>query len=283
MPVFIMHGTRDGPTVWVNGAVHGDELNGVEIVRRLVLSIDPRQLSGTIIAVPMVNVFGIMTQSRYLPDGRDLNRSFPGSPRGSLAARLAHIFFQQVVLRCQLGIDLHTGSGGRANLPHIRCDLDDKQTRKLASAFHPPVCLHASVRDGSLRAAAQKAGIPVLLYEAGEALRFSDQALRVGLGGTLRVLCALGMIRRAPKPPAPATRTARQSKWCRANRSGFCHTEVGLGAHVRPGDHVATIVDAVEKSEHTVRSTVKGIVIGILRTGIVHRGDALIHIAEGAR
>ena len=171
LPVVVLCGSRPGPTVWVSAAVHGDELLGVEIIRQVMRGIDPRRLSGTILAVPVVNVPGFLAQSRYTPDRRDLNRSFPGSPRGSLASRLAHLFMTEIVARCDAGLDLHTGSNHRENLPQIRCNTDDPTTLAMAEAFAPPVIVHSKLRAGSLRDACAKRGLPVLLLEAGEALR----------------------------------------------------------------------------------------------------------------
>ncbi len=181
LPTMVVHGVRPGPLVWLSGAIHGDEINGIEIIRRLLRRIDARELSGTVLAVPIVNVFGVVQESRYLPDRRDLNRSFPGSPTGSLAARLAHIFFDGVALRCSVGIDFHTGSNGRSNLPQVRCDLDHAPTRELAQAFAPPLALHANHRDGLLRAAAAARGIRVVLFEGGEAHRFDERAIVEGV------------------------------------------------------------------------------------------------------
>jgi len=280
MPTAILHGHAPGPTIWLNGAIHGDELNGVEIVRRLLTHLDPSELSGTAIAVPIVNVFGVSIGSRYLPDRRDLNRSFPGAKRGSLASRLARLFFERVARRCELGIDFHTGSGGRSNWPQVRCDLDDQETRRHAEAFAPPLLLHSTLRDGSLREAARKEGIRVLIYEAGEASRFDETAIQVGVDGTLRVLGSLGMIRHAPEAPWVRPRVARESRWMRAGRSGFSHIHVEPGATVAKGDCVATVSDSIGKKEMSVRSTAAGVVIGVLRTALVHRGDALVHVAE---
>lgn len=193
IPVVVLNGRAPGPTVWLSGAVHGDEINGVEIVRRLARTLDPRRLAGTVIAVPVVNVFGFVNESRSFPDRRDLNRSFPGSTRGSLAARLAHLFMQEVVSRSDDGIDFHTATDHRTNLPQLRCDLDDPETRRCAVAFGAPMTLHSRLRDGSLREAATSRGIPVLLYEGGEPVRFNEWAIRAGVDGALRVLQELGM------------------------------------------------------------------------------------------
>lgn len=279
MPVVIAHGRAPGPTIWLDAALHGDELNGVAIIRALLDRLDARKLAGTVIAVPIVNVFGVVHGSRYLPDRRDLNRCFPGSPRGSMAARLAHLFFDTIVRRCDLGIDYHTGSKGRSNLPQIRCDMDDPETRRLAEAFGGPVMLHSDLRDGSLRAAAAKENIRVLLYEAGEAQRFGHREVELGVDGTLRVLHALGMVDSAPAGPGEPAVTCRKSSWVRARRSGFCQMQVGLGDVVDSGDTVAVVVDSVGKSKATIRARRRGIVIGLLMTALVHRGDALVHIA----
>ena len=206
LPVRVVHGREDGPRIWIDAAIHGDEVAGVEVVRQVMAGLDPKTFRGTLVAVPIVNVLGFMTGDRYLPDRRDLNRSFPGSPRGSLASRIAHLFMREIVAGCEVGIDLHTGSDRRSNLPQVRADLDDPRTRELAAAFGAPVMLHAGIRDGSLRHAAGEHGAKVLLYEAGEPLRFDDYAVSAGVIGVRRVLAALGMTeprRRAPRRAEP--------------------------------------------------------------------------------
>jgi len=282
MPVVIAHGRRPGPTVWLSGAIHGDELNGIEITRQLLRKIQPRRLAGTVIAAPIVNVFGITLGSRYLPDRRDLNRSFPGSPRGSLAARLAHVFFSTIASRCEVGLDFHTGSNGRSNLPQLRCDFADPETRALAEVFGAPVVLQAGLRDGSLRAAACRRGSRVLLFEGGEAMRFDPDSISRGVDGALRVLHHLGMIESAPDADGTAIRWCEKSAWMRTNRSGFCHLDTEIGRTVETGEVVATVTDSVSSRVVPLRSRVSGVVVGVLRTGIVHRGDAVVHVAEVA-
>ncbi|RMH38171.1 MAG: succinylglutamate desuccinylase [Deltaproteobacteria bacterium] len=282
MPTVVVHGRHKGPRVWLNAAIHGDELNGVEIIRQVLAAVDASRMCGTVIAVPIVNVFGVITGTRYLPDRRDLNRSFPGSRRGSLAARLAHLFFAEVVSRCEFGIDYHTGSAGRDNLPQIRCDADDEVVRDLACAFAPPIVVHANVRDGSLRAAANADGKRVLLYEAGEALRFDERAIELGVAGTLRVLAALGMVPDGAGRPAQPPPVSRKTAWVRASRSGFCHLAVDRGHRVSAGDIVARIADTHGRRTVPVRTKLGGVVIGCLRTAVVHRGEAVVHIAEVA-
>lgn len=284
LAVVVVHGAKPGPRLWVSAAVHGDELIGSLAVRQLLRRIKPETLAGTLVAVPAVNAFGLLHQSRYLPDRRDLNRSFPGSPRGSLAARLAHIFMTEIVARCTHGIDLHTAAIHRDNLPQIRANLDDPATRRMARAFGAPVMVHANERDGSLRQAATQRGVPTLLYEAGEALRYDARAVRVGLRGALRVMQDLGMIRDPiPAPPRPS-HEARHTTWVRASRSGFLILDAELGKHVRKGGRLGAILarrsqDMVADSPTALRSPVSGIVIGVTRNPLVHLGDALVHVA----
>ena len=197
VPVEVVRGREPGPALWLTAAIHGDELNGVEVIRRVLSKVTPEKLRGTLIAVPIVNVFGFNARSRYLPDRRDLNRSFPGSAGGSLASQLAHLLMTEVVRHADVGLDLHTGSDHRFNWPQIRADLGDPETLRLAEAFGAPVTMFSAVRDGSLRGAATALGKPVLLYEAGEPLRFDGESLEVGARGVLNVMRALG---NAPAP-----------------------------------------------------------------------------------
>lgn len=282
LPVHVLHGRQDGPTVWVSAAIHGDEVVGIEVVRRVMALLDPRQIRGTLIAVPIVNVIGVMTGDRYLPDRRDLNRSFPGSARGPLAGRIAHLLMTEVVSRCEVGIDLHTAADRRSNLPQIRCDLEDTQTRALAEAFAAPVLNHARLRDGSLRWAAREAGARVLLYEAGEAWRFDEWAVQPGVDGVLRVLAALEMIPAEQAPAAPEKPSALcwTSGWVRARRDGLLHMDVSLGQTVAVGERLGALYDSFGRRQATVKADRAGIVIGRTEAPLVHRGDALVHIGQ---
>jgi predicted deacylase len=279
LPVVVLHGRQDGPTLWLSAAVHGDELCGVEIIRRVLDRLDPGSMSGTVLAVPVVNVHGFNTGDRYLPDRRDLNRSFPGSTRGSLAARVAHLLMTEVVDRCRVGIDLHTGSDRRINLPQIRADLDDPNTLALARTFAAPIAIHARIRDGSLRQAATEAGATVLVYEGGEALRFDPVAIKAGTAGTRRVLAQLGIAQDAPAAAAE-TVLSRRSRWVRAHRSGILHLDVDLGEHVNQGDTLATIHDPFGKRLSRPTARTDGVVIGHTQAALVNQGDAVVHIAE---
>ena len=279
IPAIVLHGRRDGPSVSISAAVHGDEINGVEVVRRLIGDVRPEELAGTLILVPVVNQLGFMSGQRYLPDRRDLNRSFPGSPSGSLAARLAHLFMREVISGRDLGIDLHSGSDGRANLPQIRADLDDPVTREAALAFGAPVSLHSRTRDGSLREAATEAGMTMLLFEGGEDNRFDDYAIECAHGGVLRVLAWMGMIDSAPGT-STATITSRESRWVRAPRGGLVRREVSLGERVDERQVLAHVSDIWGRGNLAVRAPAAGIVIGEAHHPRANQGDALFHIAE---
>lgn len=280
LPLVVRHGAKPGPCVWLSACVHGDELNGIEIIRSVLAAIDDVELTGTLLAVPVVNVFGFIHQSRYLPDRRDLNRCFPGSARGSLASRVAHLFMTEIVARCSHGIDLHTGSNERSNLPQIRADLDDPATLASAEAFAAPVMLGAKLRDGSLRAAATKRGIPVLLFEAGEAQRFDEEAVSMGTAGVLRVLHHLGMLAAAPGPPPAPSRRVEKASWVRARRAGLARLRVGLGDEVRRDQILGELADPFGSTVGRLRAPFDGVVIGVLHNPVVHRGDAVLNIGR---
>jgi predicted deacylase len=269
--------------VWLSAALHGDEINGVEVVRGVLAEVDPAVLRGTILAVPVVNVFGFVAESRYLPDRRDLNRSFPGSTRGSLAARLAHLFMTEIVARSSCGIDLHTGSDHRSNLPHVRADLGNQDARRLAHAFGTSLVLHGRGPEGSLRAAAADAGVPCIVYEAGEANRFNRQAVQAGVEGIRRTLKALGMIPGLDVKPAPRPLRIDKAKWVRAQQSGIVRLQVDIGDTVRRRQVLGEIADTFGEVQATIRAPAAGIVFGLTRHPLAHRGDAIAHLAVPAR
>lgn len=279
LPVTVIHGKNPGPRLWLSAAIHGDELNGVDIIRRVARAIQPHRLHGAVIAVPVVNVFGLLEQSRYLPDRRDLNRSFPGSARGSMASRLAALFMREVVSHCTHGIDLHTAAIHRINLPQVRADLQDPATYAFAQAFGAPVILHASHRDGSLRQAAAKRHIPTLLYEAGEALRFDEAAIQTGVDGIYRVMAYLGMYAPPGTPPPPSVE-AQETRWVRASRGGIWHRAIALGDEVKQRQPLGFISDTFGDKPVQVRSPMAGIVIGHGQNPLVNQGDALVHVAS---
>lgn len=281
MPIHVICGKKPGPRLFISAAIHGDELNGVEIIRRLLKSSSLKRMRGVLIAIPVVNVHGLLHHSRYLPDRRDLNRSFPGSNSGSLAARMAHIFMEQIVSQCNYGIDLHTAAIHRSNLPQIRANLDDKETARLASAFGVPVILNANLRDGSLRETSADSGTPILLYEGGEALRFDEFSIRAGVKGIRNVMRELAML-----PPSKSKKTpiksviARSSSWARAQVSGMFRAVIPLGAHVTEETVLGVISDPFGENEWEVHASFEGIVIGRNSLPLVNEGDALFHIAR---
>jgi hypothetical protein len=282
MPVRVVRGRKEGPTLFVSAAIHGDEINGVEIIRRLLRLRALRRLRGTLIAVPVVNVFGFIGHSRYLPDRRDLNRSFPGSERGSLAARLAHLFMSEIVYNSTHGIDLHTGTTHRCNLPQVRGALGQNGVEPLARAFGAPVVLDSNFRDGSLRASVHDYGIPLLVYEGGEALRFEEMAIRSGLRGVVGVMEALEMLppsRRRRRGKAQ-TVVARASTWVRAPESGILRMRASLGSTVHQGEILGMLGDPFGDHDIEVRAPASGLVIGRSHLPLVNEGDALFHIAR---
>jgi len=281
MPIQVICGRSSGPTLFVSAAIHGDELNGVEIIRRLLKRKALSSIRGTLLAAPIVNVHGFLNQSRYLPDRRDLNRSFPGTSKGSIAARLARTFFSEIVSQADYGIDLHTGAINRTNLPQIRGNLDDANTLDLANAFGVPVIINANIRDGSLRACAAERGMPVLIYEAGEALRFDEISIRAGLRGITNIMRSIGMLPKLRKPAKPGNPVlARSTSWVRAPVSGIVSDKVKLGSTVAKGQCLAIIGDPLGTQEEIARAPLDGIVIGMSRLPLAHEGDALFHIAE---
>lgn len=279
LPVMVMHGRRPGPSLWLSAALHGDELNGIEVIRRLRAAVRPRDLAGTILAVPIVNVFGFLEQRRELPDGRDLNRSFPGSPRGSLASRLAHLFLTEIVARCDYGLDFHTATRHRTNLPQLRLDLDNPEARRVGRAFGAPVLLHARTRDGSLRAVASERGATALVFEGGEALRFDEDAIAMATKGGLRVMAALGMIDEA-QPPAEEPVECRRSRWVRARRGGLFRPTVSLGQRIENKEALGTLIGGPGEKPRTLKAPFAGIVISLVKNPLVYQGDALVHLAR---
>ncbi|MDX2290039.1 MAG: succinylglutamate desuccinylase/aspartoacylase family protein [Hyphomicrobiaceae bacterium] len=291
LPVHVLNGRSDGPAMFVSAAIHGDELNGIEIARRLLEAIEPDTLVGTLYCVPVVNAFGFIARSRYLPDRRDLNRSFPGTQSGSLAARLAHIFMTEVVARCEVGVDLHTAAIHRDNYPQVRCALGaSARLRELAIAFGAGVVLDSPERPGSLRKTAREVGVDVLVYEGGEGLRFDEPAIATGVGGVLAVMRRIGMLApaeaagatistREPVPTSKSVFFATASRWVRAPDAGIVHTQHKLGQEIHAGEVIGTISSPFETSDIGIVAPHAGVIIGQTTLPVVNMGDALFHIA----
>jgi uncharacterized protein len=281
LPIHVIHGKQTGPTLFLSAAIHGDEINGVEIIRRVLKNKSIDKLKGTLIAIPVVNIYGFIDQTRYLPDRRDLNRSFPGSVKGSMAGRMAHLFINEIVSKCTHGIDLHTGAIHRENLPHIRAVLDDEQTECMARAFTSPVILNTAIVDGSLRKAAEKLGTSVIVYEAGEALRFDEVSIRAGVRGIISVMRGLEMLpalKSKRKLAQPIV--ARSSQWVRAPQSGILRVLKPLGSRVELNELLGFVSDPFGEVEEEILSPVDGIIIGRINLPLVNEGEALFHIAK---
>ncbi len=280
MPVHVVHGRKPGPVLLVCATIHGDEINGVEIIRRLLAHKFINRCQGTLITIPVVNVYGFVSKSRYLPDRRDLNRSFPGSEGGSMASRLANVLMTEIIPHSTHIVDLHSGAHNRTNLPQIRAKLSDEpEIESLARAFGVPVILDSNLVEGSFRAAAHSLGIPVLLYEAGEALRFDEVAIRAGVKGVLNVMTALGMRPRPRKHRTPETMIANTNQWVRAPQSGILRALIATGAKVEKDETLAYINDPLGENSSEVISPVNGIVIGKTNLPLVFAGEALFNIA----
>ena len=281
MSVHVVHGKKPGPVMFVSGGIHGDEVIGIEIIRRVLASKSIKNLAGTLLAVPIVNTYGLINHSRYLPDRRDLNRVFPGSNVGSLAARLAHMFLTEIVKRSEIGIDLHSAAVHRTNYPQVRISPDDPDMEKLADVFGAPVIIKSPLRDGSLRGEAKKIGKPILLYEAGEGLRFDEFSIRAGVAGVLRVMNHKGMVsKRGVSTPKAPPQLCLSSKWVRAPMGGLLRIFKSDGALVRTGDLLAAVSDPFGEKEKEILAPFSGIIVGRAVMPIVNEGDAVFHIGR---
>lgn len=279
LPMAVLNGVADGPRVFVTAAVHGDELNGIATCRRLLDHLDPGTLCGVLVVVPIVNVLGAQLNSRYLPDRRDLNRSFPGSRSGSMAARIARLLIDEVVAGSDLGIDLHTAASHRTNHPQVRLDTADAVALDAAVAFGAPFVLDAKLRPGSLRAAAGDLGVPVLIYEGGGPSRFDPEPVDVAERGILRVLHRLGMVDDAPPPAHPHPMVLHESRWLRAERGGMLELHVTSGDRVEPGQPLWDTVSPLGEERAVSEATEPGYVIGATTLPLVQPGQAILHLA----
>ena len=276
-PVLAVNGAEPGPVLCLTGAVHGDELNGIEIVRRVIHNLDPEKLRGAVIGVPIVNLHGFRRASRYLPDRRDLNRYFPGNPRGSSAARIAYSFFNEVVIHCHALVDLHTGSFHRTNLPQIRADARHPAVVNLTHGFDSMVVLHSPPAEGTLRRAATAAGIPAVTMEAGEPMRLQPEEVELGVKGIESLLNTLGMIRKLrfwgePQP------VYYESTWVRSDHGGLLMTSVVLGQQVSQGESLATVTDPITNQSRELRAPTAGRVLGMALNQVVMPGFAAIRL-----
>ncbi|HEV8335973.1 MAG TPA: succinylglutamate desuccinylase/aspartoacylase family protein [Candidatus Polarisedimenticolia bacterium] len=279
IPVTVVRGAQEGPRVFLTAAIHGDELNGIEIVRRIMTELDPATLKGTVLCTPVLNRWGFLSHSRYLPGRRDLNRYFPGNPEGNLAARVAHKIFTEIVQKAEYGIDMHTAAVGRTNLAHIRGDMDHDQVRKIARAFGTEIIIDLPAAGGTLRSAATRAGIPTIILEAGETFLFQRSMVTKGVLGVKNVLRELGMIEWTPREP-PFQVIVKVSEWVRAERGGILDIRVRPGDLVYEGNEIAVVTTPFGREVTTLRCPLTGLVIGITTIPLVQPGDAICNIAK---
>ncbi|MDX1585696.1 MAG: succinylglutamate desuccinylase/aspartoacylase family protein [Balneolaceae bacterium] len=277
LPVNVYRGDEDGPVLLLTGGLHGDEINGIEIIRRLINRDLIKPDRGTVIAIPLVNVYGFIQNVRGLPDGKDINRSFPGSRSGSLAKLLAYTLMNEIIPQIDYGIDFHTGGSSRANYPQIRCTFDIDRNRELAEAFAPPIVVNSSLINKSFRKAAKNKGKHILVYEAGESMRYDEAGIEEGVNGTLRLMKYLEMIQSAPAPNE--TQFFNKSAWVRAKYAGLFSSKVELGEEVKKRQVLGHINDPYGKEWFKSISPHNGRIIGLNYSPVVHKGDAVIHLA----
>ena len=280
VPVTVIRGRNPGPTAYVVAAVHGDEINGADIVRRLLFDVDHEKLSGTLIGIPVVNITGFMQQTRYLPYHRDLNRFFPGKRRGNNAERFASRLFNEIILKCDFGIDIHTAADGRLNLPHVRGDMNNPRVRKLARAFGATIVVNQLGVRGSLRREATDAGVPTILFEAGETGKFSAKVSQIGLSGVLNVLTEMGMWPEPRQKRPPFQVIVKGSDWIRAEKGGILDLAIHPGDLIYEGDLVGSILNPFGKTVTRIRAPVTGIVIGVTTAPLTIPGTGVAHVAK---
>lgn len=276
-PIYVYRALEDGPVLALLAGMHGDELNGMEIVRRILDRQLYRVKRGAVVCVPVINVYGFLNYSREVPDGKDINRSFPGSRTGSLASRVAWYVMQEIIPHIDYGLDFHTGGAMRSNHPQVRAVLRDPTNLHLATAFSAPFTIDMPFRPNSLRREAARRGKRILVYEGGESLRFDPQAIEAGVAGTLRLMKHLNMIDAAPEPEEE-TRIIWNTSWLRARHAGLFQPNIECGQLVHRGEWVGTITDPFGEFKEEVTTSKTGYVLSINNGPVIHTGDALIHL-----
>ena len=281
IPIIVERSKLDGPTVLFTACLHGDEINGTEIVRQLIIQKINKPKRGTIICIPIINVFGFVNQKREFPDGRDLNRVFPGSKTGSLASRFAYYVLKEIMPHVDFAIDFHAGGASRFNAPHIRIVPDHPELKKLSDVFNAPFTLYSKNISGSFRNSCDKLNIKMLLFEGGKSLDLNDTVTNEAVEGTKRFLDHLEMLNSRKKTSIPKKNTIyiEKSNWVRAKYSGMFHGLTTIGSYVDKGDLLATISDPYGKIEHKVKAPHAGFIINVNDAPIIYQGDAIFHIS----
>lgn len=282
IPVYVFNSKNPGPTLLIQAGLHGDEINGIEIVRRMLAEKLFKINKGAVIAVPILNIFGFIHFSRDVPDGKDVNRSFPGSKTGSMASRIAYHYVNEIMHQIDVAIDLHTGGGQRHNFPQIRYSQEDKQSAKLATVFDAPITFPSKLIKGSFRNAAYRMNKPTLVYEAGESMRFDDFSIAEGISGILRILCYFGMVSGSNtdlEKPGKTTYLERR-KWLRAPTAGMFVPKVLNGTQIQKGNILGLVSDIYGKKTRLIKAPISGCIICINHQAVVNQGDALFHVGE---
>ena len=277
LPVLVVNGVSKGPTLCLTGAIHGDEINGIEMIRRVIQDLEPGRVRGAVIGVPIVNLQGFRRGSRYLPDRRDLNRYFPGNPTGSSASRIAASLFQNIIVKCDGLVDIHTGSLSRTNLPQLRADLANEKVREFANGFGALMVVHSAGATGTLRRAATDAGIPAVTLEAGEPGRLQSAQVREGTGGIVRLLDAMQIVNRV-NLLAAARPVYYRTTWVRSDNGGILFSLVRLGQRVSSGDILGTVTDPITNDQYLIYSPVSGRVVGMALNQVVMPGFATFNL-----
>lgn len=276
-PIYVYRALEEGPVLALTAGMHGDEINGMEIVRRIIDAGHNRVNRGTIVCMPIINMYGFLNYSRDVPDGKDINRSFPGSKNGSLASRVAYHLMKEVIPFIDYGIDFHTGGAMRTNYPQVRCVMEDPKNVELAYAFHAPFTINSPLRPHSLRQSAAKQGKHILVFEGGESLRFDQHAIEEGINGTLRLMQYFKMIEHSPKPLAE-NRIIWSSSWVRARTGGLFQPAIKCGDLIHKSQSVGTMTDPFGEFKEEIKSPRTGYVVGLNNIPVVNAGDALMHI-----
>jgi predicted deacylase len=281
VPVIIERSKIDGPTVLFSACLHGDEINGTEIVRQIIRKQINKPKRGTIICIPIINIFGFINQTREFPDNRDLNRVFPGSKNGSLASRFAHFLVTEIIPKVDYAVDFHAGGASRFNAPQIRIAPNNTELKELASVFNSPFTLYSKNISGSFRNASTKLGVKMLLFEGGKSLDLNNMITEDGIDGSKRFLDHLDMLNPKVEIAVKENETIfiEKSNWIRANFSGMFHRLITIGTFVKKGDVLAMISDPFGKVEHKLKAPNNGYIINVNDASIVYQGDAVFHIS----
>ena len=285
VPIIVERAKKEGPTLLFTAGIHGNEINGIEIVRQLISKKYNKPECGMVICIPVVNVFGFLNQKRQFPDGRDLNRVFPGSSRGSLASRFAYHIIKEIAPLIDYCVDFHTGGDSRFNIPQIRVNDEDKESLKLAKVFRPQFIIQTGHRDKSFRQSLHKINKKVLLFEGGKSLDINDKVTKAGISGALRVMQHLGIRDfsnelESMEDKIKQPKIIKKSSWVRAKYSGMFHPFVRLGSKVKKGDVLGSISDPFGYFERNIKALYPGYVICINQSPIVNQGDGILHISR---